>query len=221
MTKHLTVLINFKKIIIKYIFLTNLFSQVSYLNQIQPIFDNNCTNCHMSGGAATLDLTSYNGVMAGGVSGLSIIAGDYVNSELYIRITLPQGAPGSMPPNVPLSDNEIDLIAQWIGEGAINLSITDSSLPTNFILGQNYPNPFNPTTKLSYELSYNAHVKLTIHNMLGKEINNLVDANQSSGYKSVQWDATNNQGQPVSSGVYLYKLQVDDFVDTKKMLLLK
>ena len=79
-----------------------LFSQVSYTNQIQPIFNTNCTSCHVGGGAATLDLTSYDGVMSGGVSGLSIISGDNENSELYIRIILPEGTAGSMPPNLSL-----------------------------------------------------------------------------------------------------------------------
>tara|TARA_Y200000002_G_scaffold288937_1_gene243066 strand:+ start:475 stop:636 length:162 start_codon:yes stop_codon:yes gene_type:complete len=50
---------------------------------------------------------------------------------------------------------------------------------------------------------------------------NLINTNQSSGYNSIQWDATNNQGEPVSAGVYLYKIQAGDFVDTKKMILLK
>ena len=57
--------------------------------------------------------------------------------------------------------------------------------------------------------------------MLGKEVKNLISTNQSSGFKSIQWNATNNQGQPVSAGVYLYKIQAGDFVDTKKMILLK
>ena len=57
--------------------------------------------------------------------------------------------------------------------------------------------------------------------MLGNVVNNLVNANQSSGYKSLQWNATNNQGEAVSAGVYLYKIQAGDFADTKKMVLLK
>ena len=57
--------------------------------------------------------------------------------------------------------------------------------------------------------------------MLGNVVNNLVNANESPGYKSIQWDATNNKGEPVSSGVYLYKIQAGNFVDTKKMILLK
>ena len=57
--------------------------------------------------------------------------------------------------------------------------------------------------------------------MLGNVVNNLVNANQSSGYKTVQWNGTNNQGEAVSAGVYLYKIQAGDFVNTKKMILLK
>ena len=57
--------------------------------------------------------------------------------------------------------------------------------------------------------------------MLGNVVNNLVNTNQTSGYKSIKWNATNNQGEPVSTGVYLYKIQTGNFVDTKKMILLK
>ena len=57
--------------------------------------------------------------------------------------------------------------------------------------------------------------------MLGNVVNNLVNSNQSSGYKTVQWNATNNQGKPVSAGIYLYKIEVADFRQTKKMILLK
>ncbi len=57
--------------------------------------------------------------------------------------------------------------------------------------------------------------------MLGNVVNNLVNANQSSGYKSVQWNATDNLGKPVSSGLYLYNIETKDFRQTKKMILLK
>ena len=93
--------------------------------------------------------------------------------------------------------------------------------PSSFKLYSNYPNPFNPVTTLGYELPENGLVNITIYDMLGNVINNLVNANQSSGYKSIQWNATNNEGEPVSSGVYLYKIQAGEFVDTKKMIFLK
>ena len=72
-----------------------------------------------------------------------------------------------------------------------------------------------------YNLPEDSFVNITIYDMLGNAVNNLVDANQSSGYKSIQWNATNNTGKPVSAGIYFYTIQAGDFVDTKKMILLK
>ena len=94
-------------------------------------------------------------------------------------------------------------------------------IPSEYSISQNYPNPFNPITTLQYDLPEESFVNVAIYDMLGNVVNNLVNTNQSSGYKSVQWNATNNQGEPVSAGVYLYKIQAGDFVDTKKMILLK
>ena len=93
--------------------------------------------------------------------------------------------------------------------------------PEKFRLNQNYPNPFNPFTNISYDLKEDSYVRITIYDLLGNAINNLVKSNQSSGYNSVEWNATNNQGQPVSAGVYLYSIEAGDFRQTKKMILLK
>ena len=95
------------------------------------------------------------------------------------------------------------------------------NIPKKFTVHQNYPNPFNPVTNLSYDLPKDLFVSITIYDMLGNVVNNLVNTNQSSGYKSVQWDATNNQGQPVSAGIYLYSIEANSFRQTKKMILLK
>ena len=97
----------------------------------------------------------------------------------------------------------------------------ESFLPKKFALNQNYPNPFNPVTTLQYDLPEDGLVKITVYDMLGNVINELVNEVQNSGYKSIQWNATNNQGQPVSAGVYLYSIEVGDFRQTKKMILLK
>ena len=94
-------------------------------------------------------------------------------------------------------------------------------MPMNYSLFQNHPNPFNPETSLSYDLPKDSHVSIIIYDMLGNVVYNLVNANESPGHKSIQWNATNNQGESVSAGVYLYKIQAGDFVDTKKMILLK
>ena len=76
-------------------------------------------------------------------------------------------------------------------------------------------------TTLSYNLPKDELVNIKIYDIMGRVINNLVSNNQNSGYKSVQWNATNNQGQPVSAGVYLYSIEAGEFRQTKKMILLK
>ena len=93
--------------------------------------------------------------------------------------------------------------------------------PETFRLHQNYPNPFNPITTLKYDLPEESFVDITVYDMLGNVVSNLANRSQNSGSKSVQWDATNNQGEPVSAGVYLYKIQAGEFSQTKKMILLK
>jgi hypothetical protein len=94
-------------------------------------------------------------------------------------------------------------------------------VPEFFTLHQNYPNPFNPTTILRYNLPEQTKVTLTVYDMLGRQVTQLVNATQEAGYRSVQWNATNNQGQPVSAGLYLYTIQAGKFRQTKKMVLLK
>ena len=97
----------------------------------------------------------------------------------------------------------------------------NDQLPRRFSLHQNYPNPFNPMTTLSYDLPEDALVNITIYDMMGRQVSMLINSQQSAGYKSVQWNATNNAGQPVSAGLYLYTIQAGEFRQTKKMVLLK
>jgi len=94
-------------------------------------------------------------------------------------------------------------------------------LPRRFSLHQNYPNPFNPVTTLSYDLPEDALVNVTIYDMMGRQISTLISSQQSAGYKSVQWNATNHKGAPVSAGIYLYMIQAGEFRQTRKMVLLK
>ena len=94
-------------------------------------------------------------------------------------------------------------------------------IPIAYILHQNYPNPFNPITSLRYDLPEQAQVTLMIYDLMGRVVRTLVNIEQTAGYKSIQWNATNDAGSPVSAGVYLYKIQAGEFVQTKKMVLLK
>jgi hypothetical protein len=94
-------------------------------------------------------------------------------------------------------------------------------IPEVFTLYQNHPNPFNPVTTLRYDLPEDTQVRITIYDIMGREVRTLVNNHQSAGYKSVVWDATNDLGQPVSAGMYLYRIFAEEFVQVKKMVLLK
>ena len=96
-----------------------------------------------------------------------------------------------------------------------------TNTPEKFKLTQNYPNPFNPTTSISYDLPKNSFVYLTIYDLTGKTVKTLVNSLQYSGYKTVQWNSTNQNNAPVPAGVYFYEVRAGNLSQTKKMLLLK
>ena len=105
--------------------------------------------------------------------------------------------------------------------GSQVLGIDDETIPEVFALHQNYPNPFNPITTLRYDLPEQSMVNIIIYDLLGRQVKSLVNQTQDAGFKSVIWNATNDYGKPVSAGVYLYQIQAGEFVQTKKMVLLK
>jgi flagellar hook assembly protein FlgD len=80
---------------------------------------------------------------------------------------------------------------------------------------------FNPITTLRYNLPEQTQVTLTVYDMLGRQVTQLVNTTQEAGYRSVQWNATDFFGKPVSAGVYLYQIRAGEFVQTRKMVLLK
>ena len=97
----------------------------------------------------------------------------------------------------------------------------ETQIPKMFALHSAYPNPFNPVTTIKYDLPDQAFVRLSIYDMMGREISQLVYNTQEPGFRSAVWDATDNIGRHVSAGIYLYQIQAGDFVQTKKMVLLK
>ena len=199
-----------------------LLGQVDYQTEIQTIFNSNCGNCHLGNSSGGLNLSTYQNLMAGGNSGAVILPGNHANSYLWQKVNNGEMPPGNNP---DLNTNEINLIAQWIDEGALEnpaLEIyNNAQIPKEYILNQNYPNPFNPVTTLRYDLPEQSDVTITIYNMLGRKVKTLVNPTQDAGFKSMIWDATNDYGKPVSAGVYLYQIQAGEFVQTKKMVLLK
>ena len=97
----------------------------------------------------------------------------------------------------------------------------DENLPTQYKLSQNYPNPFNPTTKIDFQLPEKELVKIEVFNALGEKVKTIINSEYSAGYHSIQWNGTDRNGVSVSSGVYFYRLQVGDFVKTKKMIYMR
>ena len=90
------------------------------------------------------------------------------------------------------------------------------NLPTKYRLQQNYPNPFNPTTKMRYELPKRSNVSLKIYDILGRQVAVLVDEEKAAGRYEVRWDAGG-----IASGVYFYRIRTGNFVETKKLILLR
>ncbi|MDZ7362976.1 MAG: SBBP repeat-containing protein [candidate division KSB1 bacterium] len=95
------------------------------------------------------------------------------------------------------------------------------SPPAEFSLRQNYPNPFNPSTAINYELPKQAEVKLDIYDLQGRRIRTLVNQRQPAGRYTITWDGRNEQGEVVTSGVYIYQLRAGNFVQTRRMALVR
>lgn len=109
----------------------------------------------------------------------------------------------------------------WVHEAA-GLDDDMTGLPHEFSLGQNFPNPFNPSTVISFQLPVDTMVKITVYNSVGQRVKTLVDGQWSAGYHTVAWNAANDTGQKVQSGVYFYRMTTaNGFDETRKLLLLK
>ena len=101
------------------------------------------------------------------------------------------------------------------------LATGEAGFPEVFALHENYPNPFNPSTTLSFDLPKISNVNITIYNMLGQKVKTFSMQNTSAGYHSVRWNGTNDLGERVSTGIYLYQLHTREFVKTRKMVFMK
>ncbi len=114
----------------------------------------------------------------------------------------------------------------WLGKMTINTltavrEITDTPLPRSSSMSQNYPNPFNPTTTIEFRIHETTRAKVTVYNLLGQRVRDLVDQDLAAGTYSTEWDGRDLTGQQVPSGVYFYKLQAGSYVESRKMTLLK
>jgi len=105
--------------------------------------------------------------------------------------------------------------------GKMTKSLTIENIPDEFVLYANYPNPFNPITHINYGLPEASNVKLVIYDILGREVNTLVNGVQDAGYKSITWYGTDAFGKNVGAGMYFYLIQAGEFRKVRKMVLLK
>lgn len=117
---------------------------------------------------------------------------------------------------------QIDYNGQFEMSHAIEVSV---NAPNYFSLQQNYPNPFNPVTKINYQIAAETAeqvtVALDIYNLLGEKVKSLVSESQPAGYHSIDWNGTDENGNPAPTGIYVYRLQAGRFVATKRMVLMK
>ena len=133
--------------------------------------------------------------------------------------------------NIPYSlelDEDVDVNITYIiyGRHGEELSagtqvVRLKSIPKAFALHQNYPNPFNPVTTINIDVPKETHMQLVVYDILGREVATLIDGTMSAGYQSMTWNTKSISGIPVGAGVYFYQVRTADFVDTKKMVILK
>jgi hypothetical protein len=164
-------------------------------------------------GTVTDTCSCFNVVAGGGAYALS------ADETLHVTVRFKPDADGSFECWVETGTTDcIDVCCMGVGDDVSGLRIVDTK---RFHLYQNYPNPFNPTTNITFTVPGKAHANLTIYNIEGRVVKTLVDAEFEGGVKTVTWDGRDAQGNPVSSGVYFYRLRAGSDVMTKKMILLK
>jgi len=171
-------------------------------------------------GDYTLDITAHGSSEAvasfsaplstfGGLSGVVYASGFLSPTETDSAFTLMLTTPSGYIVELPATTSVLSTIESTL------------SLPNSFYLNGNYPNPFNPVTSINYNLNVDSNVDITIYDIRGNAIKNLYSGYQKAGLNNLVWDATNAVGQEVSSGVYLYKVQVGDSYQVNRMMFLK
>ena len=172
-------------------------------------------------GNYTLDVTAHGSTNAvasfsaplssfGGFSGVVYASGFLAPTETDSAFTLILTTPSGYDVELPTTETSLDLFEDIY-----------VNTPNDFVIYQNYPNPFNPVTVIKYKLVNNSKVNIAIYDLLGNNIVELFDGYQTSGSKNIMWNARNSLNEPVSAGMYFYKIQVGDSYRVKRMMLLK
>ncbi len=184
-----------------------LFAQVDYEESIQSIFTARCNTCH-SMGQNTFNSSSYAAVMASTsaankYNSKHVIPNDANGSPLVDKIEANPQHGGRMPVGTPLSADQINLIRQWITEGANEVATNtegEGTLPEEFRLVGNFPNPFNPGTQIRFDVPVASQYTIAIYTVHGQLVTELV-GNVSAGRAQVPVNLAN-----APTGIYLYKV---------------
>ena len=210
-----------------------MFGQIDYLQDIQPIFNNHCLDCHTgSNGSGALKLNSYEDVMEGSSNNGPIVIPFNADSSLLHRVLLPMpvSVPNEpiccqMPKNAdPLSFDQITIIQGWINEGALgSSSLSVKPVPSSYNINlKTYPNPFNNFVRISFLSDNNKQKAIRIYDMMGAQVRSLHFRNIIEGENYVFWDGQNDLGKTSRSGIYFIKLnQGFETLMTQKVLFLK
>ena len=150
---------------------------------------------------------------------MSSAAWDYYDDGLYADSLL---SPGPCTVFDHCHHSEPDSVLCGVGylDGE-TVSVYEEIFPMEFKLYPSHPNPFNPYTHIRFSLQTDSYVSITIYDLMGRQIRSLVNQQISAGYHTALWNSINNLGSPVSAGVYIYSIQAGQFVQTRKMVLLK
>jgi len=157
-----------------------------------------------------LEYNYFSGYIPESICDLNMNYEDYLSFDLTGNLLCP-----------PYPSCLVNKIGQQDTSNCSQASIIEQATSITYNLYNAYPNPFNPITTLRYDLPEDALVNITIYDMMGRQVKTLVNGSQTAGYRTVQWNAINNAGQPVSAGLYLYTFQAGEFRQIRKIILLK
>jgi len=164
---------------------------------------------------------AYGQVLRMGAVGAS--SGVAVGKKFGMRSLAGQAASG-----IPVSDNYRYGVGLWFADTQIKIpdaveetETLPGDLPAKFELRQNYPNPFNPSTTIEYDTPTTAHVRIEVFSILGRRMAVLVNEQQPAGKHKLIWNAADDTGASVASGVYLYRIVAGRFTKTRTMTLVK
>ena len=155
--------------------------------------------------------TDYSNAIAVDISGAAYITGYTASTDFPV-----------LNPYLGTNQGNKDVFVTKFEPVATGITEYDlDNLPSDFKMSQNYPNPFNPTTTIEFNLPTKSNVTINIYNLLGQQIQQLVNQEYSAGNYRITWDGKTSDGIQTATGIYFYRLETNNYVETKKMLLLK